>query len=134
MNDLQQSTQKVTAMPDSIRALQHVEFRLDSIERHIVEKFKAERDYVDARVTGNKDAAAIALTANKEAVDKAHAAIERRFDNANEWRTTLESLQRNYAPKAQVEQLQKMVYVGIGIVLSIQFVFGIAIVIWSNLK
>lgn len=63
-------------------------------------RFKA----VDQRFEAQKEAVVNALSAAKEAVIKAEGATERRFENSNEWRNTVETLQRTYMPRTESEQ------------------------------
>jgi len=101
------------------------------------------REYVDIRFEAQKEAVSAALAAAKEAVTKAEIATERRFENSNEWRNTVETLQRTYMPRTEsdqglssitekVEALQKMLWIGLGIVLAFQFFLGIALVFWKK--
>jgi hypothetical protein len=101
------------------------------------------REYVDVRFEAQGKAVDAALAAAKEAVIKAETSTEKRFENSNEWRNTVESLQRTYMPRTESEQqartnaekieaLQKMMWIGIGIVLAFQFFIGIAIVVWKK--
>jgi urease accessory protein UreF len=98
------------------------------------------REYVDLQFAVQEKAVTAALAAADRAVNKAELAVEKRFENSNEWRNTVETLQRTYLPRTEfvqmnenimgkISNLQKMVWVGLGIVLSFQFFLGIAMVI-----
>jgi hypothetical protein len=78
------------------------------------------KDYVDAK-----------FEAVNQAVEVRTEALEHRLSNVNEWRATLESLQRNYLPRAEFDQLQKLVWVGLGVMLALQFLIGLA-VLWLH--
>jgi ABC-type transporter Mla subunit MlaD len=108
------------------------------------------REYVDTRFHDQEKAVLTALTAQKEAVSsalaaadravaKAETASEKRFESVNEFRGSLADSARLLMPRSEVEQivkslegkiggLQKMVWVGLGIVLSFQFFLGIVMV------
>lgn len=101
------------------------------------------REYIDTRFDAQREAVQAALTSAKEAVAKAEAATERRFENSNEWRNTVETLQRTYMPRTEsiqlhtstaekLESLQKMLWIGLGVVLAFQFFLGIAVVLWKR--
>jgi hypothetical protein len=112
--------------------------------REVDMRFAAQKDAVDAALVAQKEAIAAALAAAKEAVTKAELATEKRFENSNEWRNTVETLQRTYTPRTEVTQvtgsltekieaLQKLIWVGLGILLAFQFFIGIALIIWKQL-
>jgi hypothetical protein len=101
------------------------------------------REYVDVRFEAQQEAVHAALTSAKEAVAKAEMATERRFENSNEWRNTVETLQRTYMPRTEatqnngalndkIEALQKMLWIGMGLLLAFQFFLGIAVLIWKK--
>jgi hypothetical protein len=103
------------------------------------------RDYVDTRFDAQKEAVSIAMLAADRATVKADLAIEKRFDNTNEWRGTLENLQRTYMPRStfdaeirsildKIEGLQKLMWIGLGLVLTCQFFLGIGVILWSALR
>ncbi|HUD10945.1 MAG TPA: hypothetical protein VMS08_00920 [Candidatus Saccharimonadia bacterium] len=98
------------------------------------------REYVDMRFEASKEAISAALSAADRAVAKAEIAVEKRFDNTNEWRGTVESLQRDYPTRTETNQAfstidgklevqQKIIWIGLGIVLAGQFFLGIALAI-----
>jgi len=97
------------------------------------------REYVDVRFDAQEQAVQSALTSAKEAVTKAEMATERRFENSNEWRNTVETLQRTYMPRTEalqlftsitekVESVQKFLWMGLGAMLAIQLFLGIVFV------
>jgi Flp pilus assembly protein TadB len=55
------------------------------------------------RFDAQEKAVAAALSAAKEAVTKAEAAAEKRFDSVNEFRSTLKDQQLTLAPRAEVD-------------------------------
>jgi hypothetical protein len=88
------------------------------------------RDYVDSR-----------FQASENAVAKATSALEDRFANTNEWRQTVESLQRGYLQRTEfdaiissvnnkLDSVQRNMWVGIGLLLALQFFVGIAVIVW----
>lgn len=70
-------------------------------------RFEAQEKAVAAALAAQEKAVAAALAAAKEAVTKAETATERRFENSNEWRNTVETLQRTYMPRTESEQQLK---------------------------
>jgi TolA-binding protein len=58
---------------------------------------------VDERFLAQEKAVAAALAAAKEAVAKAEAASEKRFEGVNEFRGTLSDQQRTLMPRAEAE-------------------------------
>jgi hypothetical protein len=114
-----------------------------SLREYVDSQFISQKEAVKAAFDAQKEAIAAALAAAKEAVGKAEAAVEKRFENTNEWRNTVETLQRTYTPRTEVNQvmtsmtekmevLQKLVWVGFGIMLALQFFVGIALVFWKK--
>ena len=101
------------------------------------------REYVDVRIDAQEKAVQTALTSAKEAVIMAEIATERRFENSNEWRNTVETLQRTYMPRTEstqmhgattekIDALQKLVWIGMGLLGACQFFVSIAIVVWKK--
>jgi len=114
-----------------------------SLREYVDTRFAEQANAVGAALVSQKEAIAAALAAAKEAVTKAEVATEKRFENSNEWRNTVETLQRTYTPRTEVNQviesltekieaLQKLIWVGLGILLAFQFFLGIALVIWKK--
>jgi hypothetical protein len=106
-------------------------------------RFETQDRAVAAALAAQEKAVAAALAAAKEAVTKAENATERRFENSNEWRNTVETLQRTYMPRTEavqvsssmtekIEALQKMLWIGLGLVLEFQFFLGIALILWKK--
>jgi hypothetical protein len=86
------------------------ENKVDSALRQYVDtRFEAQEKAVSAALAAQEKAVAAALAAAKEAVIKAENATERRFENSNEWRNTVEALQRTYMPRTESEQHWKTV-------------------------
>jgi hypothetical protein len=90
------------------------------------------KDYVDTR-----------FDAGAQAIARAQESLEKRFDNTNEWRATVETLQRGYMQRTEfdavisslngkVETMQRNMWIGIGIVMAIQFFIGIGLIIWKS--
>lgn len=70
-------------------------------------RFEAQEKAVAAALAAQEKAVAAALTAADRAVLKAETATEKRFENSNEWRATVETLQRTYMPRTEFEQVMK---------------------------
>jgi len=90
------------------------------------------RDYVDVR-----------FTAAERAITRAEESIDKRFANTNEWRNTVETLQRGYPQRTEVdavisslngkvETVQRNMWIGIGLLLALQFFVGIALIFWRT--
>lgn len=114
-----------------------------ALREYVDVRFSAQEKAVSAALAAQEKAVAAALAAAKEAVTKAENATERRFENSNEWRNTVETLQRTYMPRTEsvqnwqsitekVEALQKMLWIGLGVLLAFQFFLGIALVLWKK--
>ena len=75
----------------------------------------------------------MALTSAKEAVNKAEVAVEKRFDNTNEWRGAMQDRDRNQMPRPEIEKqfdaLKDQRTWAIGIIVSI--ILGLASLIIS---
>ena len=70
-------------------------------------RFEAQEKAVAAALASQEKAVAAALAAADRAVLKAEMATEKRFENSNEWRSTVETLQRTYMPRTEFEQVMK---------------------------
>jgi hypothetical protein len=75
-----------------------------SLREYVDARFAAQDKAVAAALESAKEANAAALSSAERAVLKAESATEQRFANANEWRATVESLQRSYMPRTEAEQ------------------------------
>ena len=122
----------MTASSDDIRLREYVDIRFDAQEKAVA-----------AALAAQERAVAAALAAAKEAVSKAESATERRFENSNEWRNTVETLQRTYMPRTEsmhmhtatgekIDALQKLVWIGMGLLVALQFFIGIAVMVWKK--
>jgi len=78
---------ELTAQLDGLREL------LEERDRRYCERFKAQDDKT-----------ILALTSAKEAVGKAEAATERRFESVNEFRATLSDQARDLMPRKEADQ------------------------------
>lgn len=89
-------------------------------------------DYVESR-----------FAALQRAVDKAEEATEKRFQSVNEMRAMVTDAASKFMPRLEydsshaalvdkVESLQKMMWVGTGVMLAIQFLIGILLVFWRK--
>lgn len=70
-------------------------------------ELEARFDGIKEQLAAQKESVAIAMTAADRAVSKAEVAVEKRFENSNEWRTTVETLQRTYMPRTEWTQADK---------------------------
>lgn len=97
------------------------------------EKIDQLKEFVLALRADDKEALAIALKAADTATDKAEAAQRRVNETQNEFRGTLkdqattlmpraESEAKSKGVQAQIESLQKLVWMGLGAVLALQIV------------
>lgn len=79
------------------------------------------REHFEALNAERDKAIFAALAAQERAVKLAeeNAALWRA--NANEWRGAMGDREKNFAPRDQLESLKKLVYVGLGILMTVQF-------------
>jgi hypothetical protein len=61
-------------------------------------------DALNQAIASQKESVTIAMAAADRAVTKAEVAVEKRFENSNEWRNTVETLQRTYLPRTEFDQ------------------------------
>jgi len=100
-------------------ALEHVkEVMFHDQEVSIAKAHIADQQLLDARLeslrneallstASVKDSIVLALSSAKEAVAKAEAANEKRFDSVNEFRATLTDQQRTFMPRSELEVIIK---------------------------
>jgi len=116
-----------------------------SLRQYVDSRFDAQDRAVATAMSAAEKAVAAALMAAEKAVVKQENATEKRFENTNEWRNTVETLQRTYMPRTEFEQatrtyaeklegLQKLFYIGVGVVLAFQFLIGVAVIVWQKGK
>jgi multidrug resistance efflux pump len=67
-------------------------------------EFEARLDSLQQAISAQKESVTIAMAAADRAVTKAETAVEKRFENSNEWRNTVETLQRTYLPRTEFDQ------------------------------
>jgi len=114
-----------------------------ALREYVDVRFGAQEKAVAAALAAQEKAVAAALAAAKEAVTKAETATERRFENSNEWRNTVETLQRTYMPRTEstqsnaaltekIEALQKMMWIGLGVLMAFQFFIGVGLIVWNK--
>ena len=75
-----------------------------SLREYVDTRFEAQEKAVNAALAAAQQAVNAALVAAQKAVEKAEVATEKRFENSNEWRNTVETLQRTYMPRVESEQ------------------------------
>lgn len=91
------------------------------------------RDYVDVRFADQEQAVQAALAAAEKAVVKAELAADKRFESVNEFRgqltdqanTFISRLEYNANQKAieqKIETLQRLVFMGTGVLLTLEVV------------
>ena len=83
---------------DPVSLREHLEALIAAHDRRYEQMFTSSRTAVDA-----------ALSAAKEAVAKAEAASERRFEGVNEFRATLADQQRTLMPRGEQESVNRSV-------------------------
>jgi hypothetical protein len=112
----------------------------DEISRRELE---ARLDAIKEQLSAQKESVTIAMTAADRAVTKAETAAERRFESVNEFRATLADSARLLMPRLEVEQIvksleekingiQKLLWVGTGVILAFQFFLGVAMIFWKD--
>jgi hypothetical protein len=89
---------------DDISFREYVKTLIEEAEKRNADRFSAQEKAVAAALAAAEKAVAAALSAADRAVAKAEASTERRFENSNEWRNTVETLQRTYMPRTESEQ------------------------------
>jgi multidrug resistance efflux pump len=67
-------------------------------------ELEARFDAIMLQIASQKESVTIAMTAADRAVTKAEMSVEKRFENSNEWRNTVETLQRTYMPRTEFDQ------------------------------
>src|SRR6202790_5264782 len=67
-------------------------------------ELEARFDGIKEQLIAQKENVTTAMAAADRAVTKAETAVEKRFENSNEWRTTVETLQRTYMPRTEFDQ------------------------------
>jgi len=94
--------------------LQHLISLMEANDKRYAERFndieckaresKTElREYVSDKIVAQKESIAIAMTASKEAIQKAENANERRFEGVNEFRNTLKDQQSTLLPRTEYD-------------------------------
>ena len=126
-------------MTDENFTRRELEARFEALRIEILGRFEA----MKAEILAQKENVSVAMIAADRAISKAEAAVEKRFENSNEWRNTVETLQRTYMPRTEFDQAvrtltekleaqAKLVYVGVGLLMAVQFFIGIAMVLWKR--
>lgn len=126
-------------MSDSVTWREYIDERFKSV----AERFEGQEKAVAAALAAQEKAVAAALVAAEKAVSKAELASEKRFESVNEFRAALADQARTFLPRAEfeaahaslvdkVEALQKLIWIGTGVVLAVQFLIGIMLVFWRK--
>jgi len=107
---------------------------LEETDKRYEQRFKAQETATDKAFIAQEKAIQAALTAAKEAVIKAETAVEKRFDNTNEWRSTMQDRDRNQMPRVEIEQrieaLASSIKWAVGITVTV--VLGLIAVVWKH--
>ena len=77
---------------------------VDTALQHVLSLMGANDHRYEQRFLDQEKAVMLAMAAAKEAVAKAEAASEKRFDSVNEFRATLGDQQRNLMPRAESDR------------------------------
>jgi hypothetical protein len=83
----------------------------DPTPQVLLEKIAALRDVIDERdhryedrFRATDEKTSLALNSSEKAVTKAEVAMEKRFDNTNEWRAAMQDRDRNQVPRTEIDQ------------------------------
>ena len=99
-----EGTRRLAPVTESVPFREYVLALINESEKRNSDRFAAQEKAVAAALAAAEKAVSAALSAADRAVAKAEAATERRFENSNEWRNTVETLQRTYMPRTENEQ------------------------------
>ena len=77
---------------------------LAEVDKRYEQRFRAQEVAVDKAFIAQEKAIQMALTSAKEAVGKAEVAVEKRFDNTNEWRAAMQDRDRQQMPRVEIEK------------------------------
>jgi hypothetical protein len=77
---------------------------LSEIDKRYEQRFKAQETAVDKAFIAQEKSIQVALSSAEKAVTKAEIAVEKRFDNTNEWRAAMQDRDRNQMPRVEIEQ------------------------------
>jgi predicted nucleic acid-binding Zn-ribbon protein len=77
---------------------------LREVDKRYEQRFKQQEKATDTAFIAQEKAIQAALAAAKEAVTKAENAVEKRFDNTNEWRGAMQDRDRDLMPRKEIEQ------------------------------
>jgi hypothetical protein len=104
-------TPSFAAAPSDVPLREYVDVRFEAMDRAVL-----------AAVSSTKERNDAGLAAQEKAVKLAeeNAALWRA--SANEWRGAMTDREKNFAPRDQLESLQRLVYIGIGGIMVLQFV------------
>jgi hypothetical protein len=106
---------------------------LAEVDKRYEQRFKLQDKATELAISSLKEQIQMALISAKEAVTKAEVAVEKRFDNTNEWRGAMQDRDRNQMPRPEIEKqfdsLKDQRTWAIGIIISI--ILGLASLIIS---
>lgn len=89
------------------------------------------KELLDEKINHLDEKFTLQFKLNQLAIDKAEDKMEQKMHGVNEWRAQNKDERSMFATKEQVEGLIKLVYVGLGIVLAMQFIIGISMTIYA---
>jgi hypothetical protein len=72
--------------------------------------------------------------ANRESIDLARTQMDHRLQGMNEFQKRMDKLEGTFATKTELRTVEKLVYIGVGIVLTIQFITTIIIAVFGLAK
>lgn len=90
-------------MPRDVSLRDHVDSRLDALERHVDSRIDALEKYLVTRIEAVDVASATANGMAKQAVDKAEVAVERRLEGLNELRGLVSDYQKTLLPRTEAD-------------------------------
>lgn len=76
-------------------------------EKESIQRWTSLKELIESGLTATEKAVNVALSNQKEALQKAENATERRFESVNEFRNTLGDQQRTLMPRSEVEVIIK---------------------------
>jgi hypothetical protein len=98
------------AVPSEVPLREYVDVRFEAMDRAVLAAVQSTKERNDAGLAAQEKAVKLA---------EENAALWRA--SANEWRGAMTDREKNFAPRDQLEALQKIVYVGLGGIMVLQF-------------
>lgn len=85
----------------------------------------------DERINHLEEKFALQFRLNQLAIDKAESKMDQKMEGINEWRAQNKDERSMFASKEQVDGNTRLIYIGLGIVVTLQFIIGIAIALYA---